>query len=103
MIRTRNAALALAAVMLAVGPALAAGTAENAEQTALLHSQLTLSQAIAAAEQRTGGKAYDAGVDAAHGKPRIVVETNGAGGVQTVTVDANSGRIISTHSGGQPD
>ena len=84
-------------------PAFAAASGEASEQTALMTSKVTLTQAIATAEQQTGGKAYDAGVDVDHGKPRIVVETNGPHGVQSVTVDADSGQVVATHMGGEAD
>src|SRR5579859_1514079 len=86
----------------AAGPALAAA-GEAQEQTALQNSRTTLAQAIGTAEQQTGGKAYDAGVDVDHGKPRIVVETNGRNGVHTVTIDADTGQVVGNHAGGEPD
>jgi uncharacterized membrane protein YkoI len=97
--------LSLAAVIALglAGPSLAAGRGEAREQTALQGTSVTLSQAIAAAEEQTGGKAFDAGADVDHGKPRIVVETNGAKGVQTVIIDAQSGKIIGGHAGGEAD
>ncbi len=105
MIRMNRLAIALAGALSlgAAAPAFAAGHAEAQEQTALEHSKLTLSQAIATAEQQTGGKAYDAGVDVDHGKARIAVETNGPQGVQTVIIDAQNGQVIGTHSGGEAD
>ena len=51
----------------------------------------------------TGGKAFDAGVNIDDGKPRVIVETNGPKGVQTVVFDAESGQIIGGHAGGEPD
>ena len=103
--RTRIALAALlAAGILAGGTALAAGnTGEEKEATALQGAKVTLSQAIATAEQQTGGRAFDAGVDAAKGAPRIVVETNGRKGMQTVVVDARSGQVVDTHAGGEQD
>ena len=71
----------------------------HAERDALRHRQLLRRQT----EQQTGGKAYDAGVDVDHGKPRIVVETNGPSGVHTVTIDADSGQVLANHTGGEPD
>ena len=94
------AAAALIGVALA-GPALAAG--EDREAAALQNSHMTLPQAIATAEQQTGGKAFDAGVDIKGGDTRIAVETNGPHGVQTVEVDAQSGRVLGTHAGGEAD
>jgi len=99
----RNLAGAAAIVLLTASvPAMAASTKVQ-EQSALQSTSLTLTQAIATAEQRTGGKAFDAGTDVDHGSPRVVVETNGPNGVQTVTMDAQSGTVLSTHSGGEPD
>jgi uncharacterized membrane protein YkoI len=99
-----GAAVALAGLfVLSLVPTLAAGSEETREETALQGTNLTLSQAISTAEQQTGGKAFDAGVDVDHGKPRIVVETNGRQGVQTVIVDAQSGQIVGGHAGGEAD
>ena len=85
------------------GPRLAASPDEAREETALLGAKVTLSQAITTAEQKTGGKAFDAGVDVRQGKPRIIIETNGPKGVQTVIVDAESGEIVDGHAGGEAD
>ena len=76
---------------------------EGNVSTALASAKTTLTQAIATAEQRTGGKAYDAGVDVEHGKSHVVaVETNGPKGVQTVIVDAQSGQDVRDgHAGGE--
>jgi uncharacterized membrane protein YkoI len=100
-----SAALALAGVLILgmAGPSFPADNGEAREETALLGTKLTLSQAISIAEHQTGGKAFDAGVDVDHGKPRIVVETNGTNGVQTVIVDAESGQIVGSHAGGEAD
>ena len=105
MINQHSAAIALAGVLFlgGAGPALAVTSGEAQEETALQGDKLTLSQAIAIAEHQTGGKAYDAGVDVDHGKPRVVVETNGPNGVQTVIIDAQSGQIVGAHAGGVPD
>jgi len=104
-IRKLTAALGLAGLLAvgAAGPVFAAGSGQDPEATALQGAKLTLSQGIAIAEKRTGGKAFDAGVDVKAGKPHIIVETNGARGVQTVTIDAQSGTVISIEAGGQPD
>ncbi|HME24596.1 MAG TPA: PepSY domain-containing protein [Acetobacteraceae bacterium] len=85
------------------GPAFAATSGGTQEQMALQGTNLTLAQAIATAEQQTGGKAFDAGVDVGHGRPRVVVETNGPKGVQTVIVDAQNGQIVGGHPGGEAD
>ena len=101
----RGVAVALAGVLILgfAGPVVAANGDETSEETALLGAKLTLSQAIANAEQQTGGKAFDAGVNVDDGKPRVIVETNGPKGVQTVVFDAKSGQIIGGHAGGEPD
>lgn len=103
---TKNAPVLGILVMLICGVSvdgLAASRDEQREQTALQGARLGLCQAIAAAERKTGGKAYDAGVDASHGTPRIIVETNGPKGVQTIVVDAQTGKIVSAHAGGEVD
>ena len=101
MDRKLIATLALAGLLAAgavAGTAAAASDNEDREATALQNAKVSLAQAIATAEQRTGGQAYDAGVDAKNGQARIVVETNGPKGVHTVSIDAQSG-----HVGGEED
>jgi uncharacterized membrane protein YkoI len=103
-------ATAIAAAMLVMSHAVSGVSAaqnnneshEGNVSTALASAKTTLSQAIVTAEQRTGGKAYEAGVDV-EAKPRIIVETTGPNGVQTVTVDAQNGQVIGTHAGGERD
>lgn len=85
------------------GTAFAASNDEANEATALQNAKVTLPQAIATAEQQTGGKAFDAGVDSKNGQTRIAVETNGTKGFQTVIVDAQSGQVVGTHAGGETD
>lgn len=100
------ASLALAGLLATgalAGTALAAGSDEQQEATALQNAKVTLSQAIATAEQQTGGKAYDAGVDLKGGVARIAVETNGPKGVQTVIVNAQTGKVVGTHAGAEAD
>lgn len=99
---TKTLAILGLAVLFAA-PAYAAGGDASHEATALQGAKVTLPQAIAIAEQRTGGRAYDAGVDIKHGLPRIAVETNGPQGVLTVIVDAQSGKIVGTHAGPDQD
>ena len=72
------------------------------EAAAVASMKVSLAQAIATAEQHTGGKAYDAGVDTDKGIT-IMVETNGPKGIQTVTIDANNGAIVAVHDGGEQD
>ena len=105
MINPHGAAIAFAGILFlgGAGSALAVTSGETQEETALQETSLTLSQAIAMAEHQTGGKAFDAGVNVDEGKPRVIVETNGTQGVQTVIIDAQSGQIVSAHAGGEPD
>ncbi len=95
--------LALAGIV-AAGTAFAAvGSDENREANALQGAKVSLAQAIASAEQQTGGRAFAAGVDIKGGQTRIVVETNGPKGVQTVAIDAQSGQVVASHPGGETD
>jgi uncharacterized membrane protein YkoI len=96
-------ALAGAVLLGTIAPAFAAGRDGDEEQTALQGAKVTLTQAIAVAEQQTGGRAFDAGVDVDKGKARIKVETNGPKGAQTVIIDAESGQVVGTHAGGEED
>lgn len=99
-----NVALAgLFAAGALAGTAFAADHSERREETALQNAKVTLPQAIAIAEQQTGGKAFDAGVDIKHAHTGIAVETNGPKGVQTVIVDAQSGQVVGTHPGVEAD
>ena len=96
--------LAIAGIIVtACGATFAATQAPDREATALQGAKISLPEAIAIAERQTGGKAYDAGADIKAGHPRIAVETNGRRGVQTVTVDAQSGRVLATHAGPEQD
>ena len=97
---------ALAAMLAAgsiAGTAHAGDRGAGQEATALQGARTTLAEAIATAERQTGGQAYDAGVDTKGGQVRIVVETNGPKGVQTVSVDARSGQVVAAHGGGEED
>ncbi len=97
------AALAFAGLLAAGSGVALAGSDEQKEATALQGAKVSLTEAIATAEQQTGGKAYDAGVDVKGGRTRIAVETNGPKGVQTVMVDAQSGQVVGAHAGAEAD
>ena len=97
------AAAAIVAAVIVSASAFAADRTTNPEATALQGTKVTLTQAIATAEQQTGGQAYDAGVAVISGQTRISVETNGPKGVQTVMIDAHSGQVVGTHAGGEQD
>jgi len=105
MLNAQGAVVAVTGFLLLGGATsvLAAGNGEFREQTVLQGSKLTLCQAIATAEQYTGGKAYDAGTDVDHGKSHVVVETNGPKGVQTVMIDVGTGQTVGSHGGGEAD
>lgn len=96
------------AVVLATGvastAAFANGEKEDAnDAAALANAKITLSQAIATAEQQTGGKAIGAGVDNENGIVSIAVDVAGSQGVKTVLVDPQTGRITATKAGGNGD
>lgn len=97
------AVAALLAAVIVPGAAFAADRTTNPEAIAMQGSKVTLTQAIATAEQQTGGQAYDAGVAVVSGQTRISVETNGPKGVQTVTIDAHSGLVVGILAGGEED
>lgn len=80
------------------GVAVSASASERREATALNGATITLSQAVAAAEQHTGGKAFDAGINTKGTQPSITVETNGPKGVQTIHVDARNGQVVGAYS-----
>lgn len=94
---------AMLAVRSITGAAYASDRDADQEATALQGAKTTLAEAIATAERQTGGKAYDAGVDTKGSQVRIVVETSGPKGVQTVSVDAQSGQVVATHQRGEED
>ena len=99
----RISAIALAGLLAIGGMAFAAKQENNLEAAAMRGAKVSLSQAIGTAEQQTGGHAYDAGVHVKGGRTRIAVETDGPKGIVTVTVDAQSGEVVGTHVGGEPD
>ena len=98
-----TALTAMLAVGSVTGTAYASGRDAGQEATALQDARTTLAEAIATAERQTGGQAYDAGVDTRGSQIRIVVETSGPKGVQTVSVDAQNGKVVATHDGGEKD
>lgn len=99
----RIPAIALVGLLAVGGTAFAAKQESNPEAAALRGAKVSLSQAIGTAEQQTGGHAYDAGIHVKGGRTRIAVETDGPRGIVTVTVDAQSGEVVGTHAGGEPD
>ena len=98
----RVAPLAMAAALAAALP-LAAMAAEHQDQSdaAVMNAaKVSLAQAIATAEQQTGGKAFDAGVDNENGTARISVQVAGSQGVRTVLIDPATGAVIASRAGG---
>ena len=96
----RVAPLAVAAALAAALP-LAAMAAEHQDQSdaAVMNAaKVSLAQAIATAEQQTGGKAFNAMTT------RTALPASGpvAGsqGVRTVLIDPASGAVIATRAGG---
>lgn len=101
-----NAKKIALAALLGLGAAGGVAHASDRDQdqrdtAALAHMKVTLTQAIAAAEQQMGGKAVGADVVQEDGATRIAVELAGQQGVKTALVDAQSGKVTATHDGGQ--
>jgi len=93
---------ALLATGIASGVALASADNEgDIDAATLARATISLTQAIATAEQQTGGRAVSADLRAENGVPRIEVETAGPQGAKTVVVDAQSGRVATTRAGEQ--
>lgn len=79
--------------------ALSAGPFARAEEEAvdakaLNAAKVTLAQAIANAEQKSGGKAFDAKITSEGGAALYVVEVFGADKIQKVEVDTQSGEVL---------
>lgn len=89
------AATALIGVVAAGGGAFAGGSGKDAARDAALvaKAKVSLSQAITAAEQSTGGKAFDAEVDSENGKLRYSVKVADAQGVKSVLVDPETAQV----------
>jgi uncharacterized membrane protein YkoI len=88
---------ALTAVGSTGGVAYAGDQADERQAAqALADSKISLSQAIAAAEQQTGGKAVGADLENEHGTVHIAVEIASKQGVKTVLIDPQSGQVVGT-------
>ena len=89
------AVASLVALGSVVGAAFA-GTNDNAQEMAAFSAaKISLSQAIATAEQKVGGKAIDGGLNNENGIMNYKVEVVDKGNtVQTVLVDLNTGGVI---------
>jgi uncharacterized membrane protein YkoI len=92
-----------AAVAVAVALGSAAAVAANAAQqdderqeaAAVLNAKTSLAQAIATAEQHTGGKAIDGGIENRNGKViGYDIKVSKGNAVQEVLVDLNTGQVL---------
>lgn len=84
--------------VLALGGGTAALAEDNGQETnhelsAVTNAKTSLSQAIAAAEQETGGKAVGAGLENQDGSMAYEIEI-AKGSLQEVLVDLDSGKVI---------
>jgi uncharacterized membrane protein YkoI len=96
MRRSKIFPLVLAAGMAIAGAALAGDTeiSPQKEIDAIFGAKISISQAIAAAEQATGGKAYSARIDNMNGVVAYEVKTAKTGVLEMVSVDINAGKVV---------
>jgi uncharacterized membrane protein YkoI len=103
MLRSKIVPIAMAAVIALGGAASVAyaakhergGEHEGAQEiAAILNAKTSLVQAIAAAEQQTGGKAIDAGIENENGVTAFAVEVAKDNSVQKVLVDLQTGKVL---------
>jgi uncharacterized membrane protein YkoI len=76
---------------------------EQQEITAVLNAKTSLAQAIAAAEQHTGSKAIDTGLENQDGNIAYEVTVAKGTTVQEVLVDLNTGTILKVMTSGSED
>jgi uncharacterized membrane protein YkoI len=99
----RKPAYAIAVVMFvgaAAGGAFAKGKNEDANDMAALSSmKVSLTQAIATAEQQGGGKAVSADIVTKGGSPRIAVELVASGSTKKITIDGQTGQVTGNAAG----
>lgn len=107
MIRSRILPAAMAAILI-VGAAGAtyAGTdrhemTDAQEAATILAAGTSLSQAIAIAEQRTGGTAIESALEQHGGIVAYEVRTAKDGTIQTVLVSPDSGKVLKVAADGQ--
>src|ERR1700687_3877556 len=97
MFRKKLVPVAMATIIAlgATGGLAFAGTNDNAKEMAAFGTaKISLSQAIATAEQKVGGKALDGGLNNENGVMTYAVEVVDKGNtVQTVLVDLNTGGV----------
>jgi uncharacterized membrane protein YkoI len=93
---TAAIAAAIAAVAIGGGAYAAKSTGQEDDALAIVNAQVTLSQAIAAAEQHVGGgKAAKAEFEQENGKWAFDVEVVKDRKVMDVKVDATNGKVLS--------
>ncbi|MCW7546166.1 PepSY domain-containing protein [Aurantimonas litoralis] len=96
--RLHAAAIGLVAILAAGGSALAAdigkGETDQAEMKKVMSATVTLTDAIAKAEQAVGGHAFDATISDEKGDNAWEIElANADGTVKTVMVDIKTGKV----------
>ena len=89
---------ALLATGAASGVALAEENGHKNDAAMLANAKITLQQAIATAEQQSGGRAVSADLKQEKGMPQIEVEIAGPQGAKTVLVNAQTGQVTATHA-----
>ncbi|MBN9507990.1 MAG: PepSY domain-containing protein [Alphaproteobacteria bacterium] len=96
--RTALPASLVAALALAVGPAMAATTAamEKAEMADFQHAKITLGEAIAAAAKESAGEVTNVAFNVMHGKSGYAVTVLADGKMQSIWVDGQSGKAMPT-------
>jgi uncharacterized iron-regulated membrane protein len=75
------------------GAALAGERDQQSELNAVTNAKTSLSQAIAAAEQETGGKAVETGLENQDGVMAYEIKVAKGNTLQRVLVDADSGKV----------
>lgn len=77
---------------------------EDAKDAASLQAmKISLSQAIATAEQQGGGKAVGADIVFQGNASHVAVEVVAAGVTKTLTVDGQTGQVTGTTAGGKDE
>ena len=85
----------VALVTMAIGSASAAESAEN-DALAIAGAKISLTQAVAAAEQQVGGRASKAEYERHEGQSVFDVEVVKGKSVMDVKVDSTSGQVIAS-------
>jgi uncharacterized membrane protein YkoI len=106
---TRRIACLALATLLATGAASSIAYAQDRDRdqgqdqdqrdiTTRAGMKVTLQQAIVTAEQQMGGRAVGAEVFRQKGAAHFSVEVAGPGGIKTVFVDAQTGKVTATNA-----